>query len=308
LGSRLDLRQTGNKSLGNWDKVKFIHVDIDKNELNDDGIKNKVSVYADLEDFLDIMDEEKPVFPIKSNWKNFILFVKENYSQKKDIDRFLPNKTPYETLEKIGLIADDDTVFTVDIGQNQMWSAQMLQMRPNQKFFTSGGLAPMGYALHSAVGAAFAFPGRKIVCITGDGGFHIALQSLLLISQYKLNIMIFVLNNHTLGMITQFQTLYFDSNMAGTTREGGYEVPDIKYAARACGLEYEYIEDVMDKKVQGFSGGKIVEIDIDELTKVVPKLEFDQPLYNMIPPLDANERKQIEDWFVCNLEDSTPLP
>jgi acetolactate synthase-1/2/3 large subunit len=302
FGSRLDLRQTGNKNLGNLDKVKFIQVDSDNNELIDDSIRNKVLVYASIDDFLDVLDKGKPVFVVKEEWVKFILFLKENHSQKNDINRFLPNKAPYEALEQIGLTADDDAIFTVDIGQNQMWAAQTLRLKPDQMFFTSGGLAPMGYALHSAIGAAFAFPEKQIVCVIGDGGFHIALQSLLLISQYKLNIMIFVLNNHALGLITQFQTLYFESNMAGTTREGGYDVPDIKYFAKACDLEYEYVDDIINKKLSCFSGGKIVEIKLNELTTVVPKLEFNQPLYNMIPYLDTDEIQRIEDYFTRNVD------
>jgi acetolactate synthase-1/2/3 large subunit len=214
LGSRLDLRQTGNKNLGNWDRVKFIHVDIDINELNDDSIKNKILVHTGVEDFLDVLEKMEPTFSVKTERMKFITFLKEKYSQKDDVDRFLQNKVPYEALGQIGLTADDDTIFTVDIGQNQMWAAQTLRLKQGQMFFTSGGLAPMGYSLHSAIGAAFALPDKKVVCITGDGGFHIALQSLLLISQYKLNIMVFVLNNYALGLITQFQALYFESNMA----------------------------------------------------------------------------------------------
>jgi acetolactate synthase-1/2/3 large subunit len=279
--------------LGNWDKTQFIQVDIDAHELNDDSLKNKALMHATVEDFLDALNKKNLSFAANKGWISFIRFLKENYSQKKEISRFLPNKTPYEAVERIGLTADDDTIFAVDIGQNQMWSAQTLQIRGRQKFFTSGGLAPMGYSLHSAIGAALAFPDKKIVCVIGDGGFHIALQSLLLISQHKLNIMVYVLNNHALGLITQFQTLYLDSNMAGTTREGGYEVPDIQYIAKACGLGYERMDDGMNKKMPEFSGGTIVEIRLNELTTVVPKLEFDQPAYNMIPYLDTHELQQI---------------
>jgi acetolactate synthase-1/2/3 large subunit len=297
LGSRLDLRQMGNKNLGNWDKVKFIHVDIDINELNDDSIKNKTLIHADIEDFLDMLDKKSSVCTAKTEWLKFIALLKEKYSQGNDIDRFLQNKAPYKALEQIGLTADNNTIFTVDIGQNQMWAAQTLQLKQGQMFFTSGGLAPMGYSLHSAIGAAFAFPDKKIISIIGDGGFHIALQSLLLISQYKLNIMVFVLNNYALGMITQFQTLYFESNMAGTTSEGGYKVPDIKHLAEACGLEYECMDDVLNEKVPDFSCGKIVEIKLKGLTTVVPKLEFNQPLYNMVPYLDADEVQQVQKYF-----------
>jgi acetolactate synthase-1/2/3 large subunit len=302
LGSRLDLRQTGNKNLGNWNNVKFIHVDIDINELKDDSIHNKVLIHASAEDFLDVLEKKKEFFSVKTDWIKFTMFLKEKYSQKNDIDRFLQNKAPYEAVEQIGLMADNDTIFTVDIGQNQMWAAQNLQLKAGQMFFTSGGLAPMGYSLHSAIGAAFAFPEKKIICIIGDGGFHIALQALLIISQYKLNIMIFVLNNHALGMITQFQALYFESNMAGTTNEGGYEVPDIQYLAKACRLEYERVDDVINKKVSDFSSGKVVEIKLKELTTVVPKLEFNQPLYNMIPYLDKGEIEQLEKCFIRKVE------
>jgi acetolactate synthase-1/2/3 large subunit len=297
LGSRLDLRQTGNKNSGDWNGVKFIHVDIDINELNDGSIKNKILIHSSMEEFLDALDKKKPFFDIRADWKKFAMFLKEKYSQKNDIDRFLQNNDPYEAMRQIGLAADDSTIFTVDIGQNQMWAAQTLQIKQNQLFFTGGGFAPMGYSLPSAIGAAFASPEKKIICIIGDGGFHIALQSLLLVSQYKLNIMIFVLNNHALGLITQFQTLYLESNMAGTTSGGGYEVPDIKYLAKACGLEYERVDDVMNTGIPNFFSGKIVEIKLKELTTVVPKLEYNQPLYNMIPYLDSDEIQRIKNCF-----------
>jgi acetolactate synthase-1/2/3 large subunit len=298
LGSRLDLRQIGDKKLKNWDNVKFIQVDIDENELNDDNIKNKTLIHGDIKDFLDLINSEFSVFPIRKEWINLVRFLKDAYSQKKDVERFLSNRASYEVMEQIELMAAEDAVFTVDIGQNQMWAAQTLRLKPGQWFFTSGGLAPMGYALHSAIGAALASPEKTVICIIGDGGFHIALQSLLLISQYKLNILIFVLNNRMLGLITQFQTLYFESNMVGTTDKGGYKVPDIKYIAKAYGLDYEYVDDIMNKKLPGFSGNKIVEIRLNELTAVVPKLEFNQPLYNMIPYLDADEVQEIRGCFV----------
>jgi acetolactate synthase-1/2/3 large subunit len=190
-------------------------------------------------------------------------------------------------------IADENTIFTVDIGQNQMWSAQMLQIKPMQRFFTSGGLATMGYALHSAIGASFASPEKHIVCIIGDGGFHMAMQALLLISQYNLKISVFVLNNCALGMITQFQSLYFNSNMAGTTKEGGYEVPNIEYIAKACNLGYERIDNIVNQDLPDNCSGKIIEILFDKLTTVIPKLEFNQPLYNMIPYLENDEIRRI---------------
>ncbi len=119
-----------------------------------------------------------------------------------------------------------------------MWAAQTVKLKRGQKFITSGGLAPMGFSLPVAIGMAFASPDKTIYAITGDGGLHISIQSLLLISQYNLNIKIIVLNNNALGMITQFQSLYFNGRMKGTTSQGGFINPDYKEIAIAYGLNY----------------------------------------------------------------------
>jgi len=290
LGSRLDLRQTGNKNMEYLKTKFFIHVDIDVNELKESRIENELAIHADISDFIKaVKTNDNAYFFDKRDWLCYILNIKEKYSQKKDIARFTKNKEPYIALEKIMATADENTIFTVDIGQNQMWSAQVLQMKSGQHFLTSGGLAPMGYALHVAIGASFASPKKNVVCIIGDGGFHLALQALLLISQYNLKISVFVLNNNALGMITQFQSLYFNSNMAGTTKEGGYEVPNIKYIAKSCRLDYFHINDVLNQALPDTQTGKIIEIILNGLTNVVPKLEFDKPLYNMVPYLSEDE-------------------
>jgi acetolactate synthase-1/2/3 large subunit len=289
LGSRLDPRQTGNKNNEIFKRIQFIQVDIDVNELQEDSIKNKFAVYADIVEFLDDADH----LSIDENWLKYISDIKERYSQKNDIDRFLKFKDPYIALEKIQSYSSKDTIFTVDIGHNQMLAAQTLRLKPGQMFFTGGGFGPMGYALHSAIGAAFAVPEKHIVCIIGDGGFHIALQALLLISQYKLNVSVVVLNNRSLGMITQFQSLYFNSNMAGTTEAGGYEVPNIEYIAKSCGLRYKCIDAIEKQEISDILGGDILEIVFDELTVIVPKLEFNQALYNMLPYLPESELKGL---------------
>lgn len=196
-------------------------------------------------------------------------------------------------IEKIRLAEkESDTVFVADIGQNQMWAMQHLSLKPGEKFFTSGGLAPMGFAIPCAIGVAFAHPLKKIVCITGDGGFHFALQSLMLISQYNLNISIYVLNNSSLGMITQFQSLYFCGHMAGTTKSGGYYVPDISKIAEAYNLKYKCISDIMNANLHSDTN-QICEIKLGELTVVVPKLEYNNELFDMTPHLSSDELLDI---------------
>lgn len=291
LGSRLDLRQTGNQKSDVLAKIHFIHVDIDETELDESILPNKLNVNCDLFMFMKSILAEDYFFS-DSSWQKYINFIRENYKQTKEIDRFVDNKIPYYYIDLLQEKAGIDSIFTADIGQNQMWSAQTLRLKSDQKYFTSGGLAPMGYALHAAIGVAMASPKKHVYCIIGDGGFHIALQSLLLISQYGLNISVCVMNNEALGMITQFQELYFNSNMVGTTLAGGYCVPDIKSLAKAYGLSYTKIQPEDIEKIGDLTIG-IYEFFIPGKTKVSPKLEFDKPLYNMSPSLPVDELARI---------------
>jgi acetolactate synthase I/II/III large subunit len=295
LGSRLDLRQTGDVHSENLRKIKFIHIDIDEDELKNSRIENRIDIHSTISDFLKTMPDI-PLTP-PSEWVRYCNSIRNKYSQTADITRFLQDKTQYTQYTavcKISCSEQENVIYSVDIGQNQMWTAQSIRLKNGDSFWTSGGLAPMGYALPAAVGAAFACPSKKVICIAGDGGFHFALQSLQLISQYKLNISIYVLNNHSLGMITQFQTLYFNSNMAGTTESGGYVVPDLKKIAEAYGLQYQYIADIATEKLLPSVPQTIYEVRLPELTSVVPKLEYNQPLYNMLPYLSKEEIDRLQ--------------
>lgn len=147
----------------------------------------------------------------------------------------------------------------------------------------------MGYSMPAAIGAAFA--GKQMVyAITGDGGFHISIQSLLLIAQYNLPIKVMVMNNHALGMITQFQHLYFDNRMAATTKDGGYFVPDIQKMAESCGLRYFYLDEelladkTLRKEIEKCRNC-VIEYAIWGLTTVSPKLEYNKPINKPSPQL-----------------------
>ena len=197
-------------------------------------------------------------------------------------------------MQELNKITKEGDIITADIGQNQMWAAQTIKVKPEQRFVTSGGLAPMGFSLPVAVGMAFANPSKTIYCINGDGGFHMAVQSLLLISQYNLNIKVIVMNNSALGMITQFQHLYFDSRMYATTQQGGYILPSLESIAKAYNLPYYQVDGscpCFSREIQ--DGGCIVDCLIGERTVVSPKLEFDKPIYNMSPLLDNGEIESL---------------
>ena len=285
LGSRLDLRQTGNRKSALLKDKLFIRVDIDSCELKESQLPRQLVLNMDVAVFCNTVASLNADVSPSAEWLSRIAVLKDTYSQEQDIIRHVKNSLPYTTVGFCAENASDDALFVADIGQNQMWAAQMVRCGPCQGFFTSGGMAPMGYAIPAAVGAAFADRSRQVICFCGDGGMHMSVQSLMLISQYNLPVSVIVFNNYALGMITQFQSLYFDGNMAGTVRSGGYLVPSMKDIAAAYGLPYHRVSSVAELTPQMLTGPRLVELDLgEERTTVVPKLEFDHDLNNMTPP------------------------
>lgn len=288
LGTRLDTRQTGAMWKQFLSEGKIIHVDIDNQELEYHRLDNRIKVNTTVADFLSGMIENDISCPDCSEWNEWIGKLCRSYNQDKEVERFVENKEPYRLVQRLNEITLPGDVITADVGQNQMWAAQTLKMKKQMRFVTSGGLAPMGFSLPAAIGIAFANPDRRIYCINGDGGFHMAIQSLLLISQYKLNIRVIVMNNASLGMITQFQHLYFNDRMEGTTKEGGYLIPDLEALARSYGLGYS--TEIADAGQPGL----LIDCKIEGLTTVCPKLEYNKPLDRMPPSLSEDEYNEIE--------------
>ena len=295
LGSRMDTRQTGAMYQEFLKDGKIIHVDLDENELDYHRLENRLKVHASVEDFLNALEKEKIAYQDYSTWNNWVSKLKENYSQDKEVERFVDNKAPYQLLQRLNKISKEGDVFTVDVGQNQMWSAQTLKLKKGQRFVNSGGLAPMGFAMPAAIGIAFANPKKTIYCVTGDGGFHMAVQSLLTIAQYNLNIKVVVINNGALGMITQFQHLYFNDRMYGTTKAGGFINPDLKSMAKAYGLRYsEYTSDSLNE-LKVADGPVMINYVVNGLTTVSPKLEYNKPIDKPSPQLPEEEYQCVMD-------------
>ena len=295
LGSRMDTRQTGAMYQEFLKGGKIIHVDLDHNELDYHRLENRLKVHASVADFLNALDKETIIYQDYSSWNTWIGKLKENYSQDKEVERFVDNKAPYQLLQRLNEISKEGDVFTVDVGQNQMWSAQTLKLKKDQRFVNSGGLAPMGFAMPAAIGISFANPQKTVYCVTGDGGFHMAIQSMLTISQYNLNIKIVVINNSALGMITQFQHLYFNDRMYGTTKAGGYINPDLKAMAKAYGVRYsEYTSDSLNE-FETSDGPRMINYVVSGLTTVSPKLEYNKPIDKPSPQLPEEEYQCVMD-------------
>lgn len=280
LGSRLDLRQTG-VDIKTFIKGKHIfHIDIEEAEL-----RNRITECEILQDDLDSFFNKLSKIEFKnknySDWYKAVNNQKEllpDTDELKKINGINPNKFIHILSEKSKLAK----AYTTDVGSNQMWVAQSIELYSDQLFLTSGGMGAMGYSLPAAIGACFALDNQPIVCINGDGGFQINIQELETIKRNKLPIKIVILNNHCLGMIRQFQDSYFQSNYAATV--WGYSVPDLVKISEAYGIKAARVENEedIDSKINLMWANPdepfLLEVTIDVYTNVFPKMLFGKPL------------------------------
>lgn len=296
LGSRLDTRQTGARLDAFIPEATIVHVNEDINELDSHRIPNRVKVHSKVDAFLkELISKVNPMeLSQMEQWHQFLHSIRNNYNQFNEITRFVDNKAPYLFIQELNKYTKPFDIVISDIGQNQMWAAQTIRLKEGMEYFTSGGLAPMGYSMPTAIGCAFASPDKNVMAICGDGAFHMSTQALGVISQHKLPVKVVIMNNNCLGMINQFQRLYFDSRFYGTHPTGGFRNPSFEEIANAYNLQYFRItlNDLSNKELmQKIFASKtcVVEYIIDGLTSVCPKLEYDKPLSKPMPMLDEDE-------------------
>ena len=288
---------------------KIIHIDIDINELQCSRLQNKININLDVESTLNLLNKYDFTLEIQK-WNTYLNTLKSKYSQKNEIARSIVDDAPYRIMEILNNNAENNAIYCTDVGQHQMWAMQMLRLKQDQQFYTSGGLGAMGCCLPISIGIAFASHfKRNIYAICGDGGFHMSTQSLMLITQYNLPIKIIIINNKSLGMITQFQELYFNNITVGTNASGGYLVPDFSYMAKSYGLKYLSYDatNSIDENSYVFkdffnSRNCILEYIISENCKVFPKLEYNQPIYNPSPSIKDVELKK--DMYIKLINDN----
>ncbi|SHG39040.1 acetolactate synthase, large subunit [Flavobacterium micromati] len=216
LGMRFDDRVTGN--LASYAKqAKVIHFEIDAAEI-DKNVKTTVAVLADLKESLTALI---PLIESKTHesWHNEF---KEKYKIELEAvinEELQPKKEGIsmgETIEMINKHSKGDAIVVSDVGQHQMFACRYAKFNSTKSNVTSGGLGTMGFALPAAIGAKMGMPNREVVAIIGDGGFQMTIQELGTIFQTKVPVKIVVLNNEFLGMVRQWQQLFFDKRYAST--------------------------------------------------------------------------------------------
>lgn len=269
LGMRFDDRIAGQANSFASQAIRA-HIDIDGSELNkrvqvDHIIQGDLKqVISDLIPLIEERDRKEWMEHIQNSKKQFPL----EYEDSQEVIK------PQRVLEQVYKKTSGQAIVATDVGQHQMWAAQYYLMEKPGRWLTSGGLGTMGYGLPAAIGAKIAKPDDMVICVTGDGSFQMCLQELATIRQYNANVKILLLNNDFLGMVRQWQELFFDERYAES--EWQYN-PDFVKIADAYGIKGKRItkpvelDDALDEFLAD-ENGYLLEVVIPADEKVFPMI------------------------------------
>jgi len=296
LGSRLDTHQTGSKAALFAPKAKKIMVDIDHDELNKrNGMQVDVKIECGLKAFLTEINKRKIQTQDLSKWKERIAGWRkrypscplENYKQAKKVN-------PYVFMNELSKVSAEGDVVITDAGATLTWTMQAYKIRRRQMLFSAFNHSPMGYALPASIGAQFAAPNKKIICIIGDGGMQMNVQELETMEHNRLPIKIFVIDNGEYGIIKQTQDTWLKSRYVAADPGSGLGFPDICKVAKAYGIKTCVINSHKSigrkiRKVLEYNGPILCDVKLKSGEKIIPKLEFGRPIEDLSPFLPRDE-------------------
>ncbi|EFK09899.1 acetolactate synthase, large subunit, biosynthetic type [delta proteobacterium NaphS2] len=276
VGVRFDDRVTG-KIDAFAPKAKIVHIDIDPTSIRKN-ISVAIPVVGDCRETLNMLNElvaaqvEGVFNGSRGAWFDQI----EEWKSTKKLDYHQKNVIkPQYVIEALHRLTKGEAVITTEVGQNQMWTAQYYHFdRPNC-FITSGGLGCMGFGLPAAIGAQIACPDRVVVDIAGDGSIQMNIQELATAVQYGLPVKVVILNNQYLGMVRQWQELFYDKCYAGTCMEHAPDFLKLAEAYGALGLRATRPEQVEPVLREGLSAPRTVVMEF--------KVEREENVYPMVP-------------------------
>ena len=267
LGVRFNDRVTGNRE--KFAKLaQIIHIDVDGSELSKTvnsacGLRGDVKLT--LQKLIPLVNAEQ-----KPDWEKAVKALKETENDYLDIR---PGLTPRNAIMTLNKHLGENTAVATDVGQHQMWAAQNVNFKKPRRFISSGGLGTMGFGLGAAIGAAVG-TGERSVLVTGDGSFGMCLNELTTAATYNVPVVILLMNNGVLGMVRQWQTLFFNKHYSNTILD---RKTDFVALARAFGADGEAVDTVaaLDKAFEhAFScdGPYVIDCRIDKDEFVLPML------------------------------------
>jgi acetolactate synthase-1/2/3 large subunit len=278
IGARFDDRVTG-KIDTFAPHAKIVHIDIDPAEIG----KNKrvdVPIVGDVKAVLNDMLNSIKKKGIHDAWRKKIQHWREHHPLKYPQDGKLH---PQFILQQMNELLNGDATIVSEVGQNQMWTAQYFGFRKPRSWITSGGLGTMGYGFPAAIGAHFARPDLPVFDVAGDGSIQMNIQELGTVAQYKIPVKIAILNNQYLGMVRQWQELFFDHRYSYT------ELPSVDFVkiANAYGVEgvrVESVDEVMPalKESLACEGAFVIDFRIEREDNVFPMVPAGAAINEMI--------------------------
>ena len=270
VGARFDDRVTG-KLETFAPNATIVHIDIDPTSISK-VVKADVPVVGDAKNILTKMVEF--IEPKdRTPWLKKIADWKQEFPLSYEPD----DKTikPQAVIEKLGELTNHDAIIATGVGQHQMWAAQFYKFRKPRQIVTSGGLGTMGFGVPSAIGAQFACPDATVIDIDGDGSFSMTMVEIITAVQHKLPVKFIVLDNEYLGMVRQWQEMFFDKRYAGTV----HPCPDFVKIAEGFGAKGIRVDDPA-----GLTGGLQELLDYNDGPAVlVVAVDPEENVYPMVP-------------------------
>lgn len=264
--------------------AEIVHIDVDPAEINKN-IKSEKYIIGDVKEVL------KRLLPLieeseKREWLNILNIFKEDYNRVQIGGANSPEKL-FRSLNKL---LDDEAYIVTDVGQHQMWTALNYHFKKPRKFITSGGLGTMGFGLGAAIGTQIANPKEKVILITGDGSFAMNCNEIPTIVKNDLPIVIILINNNALGMVRQWQALFYDERYSQTTLDRRTDFVKLAESFGAKGYrvsDNDNLEEILENSL-GLNRPVLIEYIINEDKKVFPMVASGEPISNIMVEEDFN--------------------
>lgn len=281
LGARFSDRVISNPE--NLSNAKILHIDVDPAEINKN-IKVDLSVVGDLklvlQRILPHINEKK-----NKEWIEYVEYLKTlNAYKKEEVEELTPEYF-FEVLNKLN---QGNLIISTEVGQHQMWTAQYFKFNDPRRLITSGGLGTMGFGLGASIGAQLGKPDCKVINIAGDGSFMMNCNELATAVKNNLPIVVVIMNNNVLGMVRQWQTLFFDGRYSNTTLDRKTDLVKLAEAFGAEGYrvtEKDELEGVLEKALKS-KGPVVIDYVIDNDKKVFPMVAPGAPINQIISEED----------------------
>ena len=278
IGCRFDDRLTGNpKTFAK--NAKVAHIDVDPAEIGKI-ISADIPVVGDAKKALQMLLAEPAVH---NNTEKWIEKVTKDKNRVRSYDKKERVVQPQAVIERIGELTNGDAIVVTDVGQHQMWTAQYYPYQNERQLVTSGGLGTMGFGVPAAIGAKIANPEKEVILFVGDGGFQMTNQELAILNIYKVPIKVVMLNNHSLGMVRQWQESFYE----GRTSESVFDIlPDFQLMAQAYGIKnYKFDNpETIEKDLEAILEDvpMFIEVDISRKEQVLPMVPAGKSNHEML--------------------------